>query len=318
MKVFSVLLIMVFSFTTNIFSQVKFTTFDITTSADGAQSVYAIDIDGDGDIDVLSASFNDDKIAWYENDGNENFSPHTISISSDFAYSVFAIDMDGDGDIDVLSARRGDYKTTWYENDGIENFAEHTIDSLSQQPQSVYAIDMDGDGDIDVLSATEDKIAWYKNDGFQNFQLYTISTNVDFATSVYAIDMDGDGDIDVLSASADDDKIAWYRKDGVTGVESISNEIPTEFSLSQNYPNPFNPSTKIKFEIPGQARNDNMPVTLKIYDVLGNEVATLVNEEKPAGTYEVDFNAGKITSGVYFYKLTAGSFVQIKKMLLLK
>ena len=93
---------------------------------------------------------------------------------------------------------------------------------------------------------------------------------------------------------------------------------PTEFSLSQNYPNPFNPSTKIKFEIPAQARNDNMLVTLKIYDVLGNEVATLVNGEKPAGTYEVDFNASQLTSGVYFYKLQAGAFVQTKKMILLR
>jgi len=75
MKVFSVLLIIVFSLTTNIFSQVQFTPHTITTGAEFASSVYAIDVDGDGDIDVLSASFDDDKIAWYENDGNENFSP---------------------------------------------------------------------------------------------------------------------------------------------------------------------------------------------------------------------------------------------------
>ena len=114
-------------------------------------------------------------------------------------------------------------------------------------------------------------------------------------------------------------------------ITSVDNEeeLPTEFSLSQNYPNPFNPSTKISYEIPGQARNDNILVTLKVYDVLGNEIATLINEEKPSGSYEVDFQSSvgshQLTSGVYFYQLKAvptgrqaGVFVETKKMLLLK
>ena len=88
---------------------------------------------------------------------------------------------------------------------------------------------------------------------------------------------------------------------------------PSTFSLEQNYPNPFNPSTKIKYSVT-QSSN----VVLKIYDVLGNEVATLVNEEKPAGSYEVEFNPSSLTSGVYFYKLQAGSFVDTKKMILQK
>jgi hypothetical protein len=112
---------------------------------------------------------------------------------------------------------------------------------------------------------------------------------------------------------------------GDTLTVGVEDELPVaiEFRLEQNYPNPFNPSTKIKFEIPGQARNDNTLVTLKIYDILGNEMATLVNEEKPAGEYEVTFDShsGKVrnlTSGIYFYQLKAGSFVQTKKMILLK
>jgi len=96
--------------------------------------------------------------------------------------------------------------------------------------------------------------------------------------------------------------------------------------LYQNYPNPFNPSTKIKFTIPqspllgGDGRGGL--VTLKVYDVLGNEVATLVNEEKPAGEYEVEFNPESSirdpASGVYFYKLQAGSFIETKKMIYIK
>jgi len=96
-------------------------------------------------------------------------------------------------------------------------------------------------------------------------------------------------------------------------VRGISNQIPTHFSISQNYPNPFNPSTKITFSIiePGL-------VTLKVFNLLGQEVATLVNEELVTNTYEVDFDASNLPSGVYFYKLESGSNSVAKKMMLLK
>jgi hypothetical protein len=93
---------------------------------------------------------------------------------------------------------------------------------------------------------------------------------------------------------------------------------PNVFYLQQNYPNPLNPRTTIRYEIPGQALNDNILVVLKVYDILGNEIATLVNEEKPAGSYEVEFNGTGLTSGTYFYKLQAGSFAETKKMVLLR
>ena len=102
--------------------------------------------------------------------------------------------------------------------------------------------------------------------------------------------------------------------DDVTGFEVFS-EIPNEFELYQNYPNPFNPSTKIKFTIPAGAPQ---VFTLRVYDVLGNEVATLVNEEKPAGVYEVEFDASMYSSGIYIYQIRAGSFIDVKKMILLK
>jgi Secretion system C-terminal sorting domain len=108
-------------------------------------------------------------------------------------------------------------------------------------------------------------------------------------------------------------------------VNETGINTPSNFSLYQNYPNPFNPSTKIRFSIPASISTsaDNL-VTLKVYDMLGNEVATLVNGEKPAGTYEVEFSAksipgaGSLPSGIYFYRLTAGSFSQTQKMILLK
>lgn len=100
-----------------------------------------------------------------------------------------------------------------------------------------------------------------------------------------------------------------FKVGGSTAV--LEEEIfPSTFFLNQNYPNPFNPSTSIQYQIAGISQ-----VTLKVYDVLGNEVATLVNEAKPAGSYEVNFNASKLSSGIYFYKLQAGTFLKTKKMI---
>lgn len=96
-------------------------------------------------------------------------------------------------------------------------------------------------------------------------------------------------------------------------VVNISSEIPSVFSLSQNYPNPFNPTTKVKFEI-----INSEEVKLVVYDILGKEVQTLVNERLQPGTYETSFDGSKLTSGVYFYKLITNEFSETKKMLMIK
>ncbi len=123
---------------------------------------------------------------------------------------------------------------------------------------------------------------------------------------------------DTILSNTDRLAIENYLNDkynvNITGVEDPQNiNIPERFTLNQNYPNPFNPSTRIEYQVAS-----NSQVSLKVYDVLGKEVATLVNEEKPVGSYEVNFNASQLSSGIYFYKLQAGSFVETKKMILLK
>jgi len=116
----------------------------------------------------------------------------------------------------------------------------------------------------------------------------------------------------------------WYVDDiGIliyTIPVSVQDDAETvkQFELKQNYPNPFNPSTKIKYSIPSNIQRETSNVSLKVYDVLGNVVATLVNEQQPAGAYEVEFNAGNLSSGIYFYRLVSGSFIQTKKLILLK
>jgi len=103
-----------------------------------------------------------------------------------------------------------------------------------------------------------------------------------------------------------------YNLNVVTGIV-FENTVPNKYELFQNYPNPFNPSTIISFQIPAISN-----VKLKIYDVLGREVTTLVNKEMKAGSYKVDFNSKGLASGIYFYRLTAGDFSEIKKMVLLR
>ncbi len=118
-----------------------------------------------------------------------------------------------------------------------------------------------------------------------------------------------------VSTSLNANFIARWTITGATDVEE--NELtPTNFVLHQNYPNPFNPGTRISWQVPAGSHQ-----TLKVYDILGNEVATLVDEYRDEGSYEVEFNAGQtpgLSSGVYFYKLQAGNYVQVKKMILMK
>ncbi|KAH8097410.1 hypothetical protein JL720_301 [Aureococcus anophagefferens] len=197
--------------------EVFFARRDITTTVDGGVSVFAIDVDGDGDVDVLSGSYNDDTVAWYENDSSQSFTDHQITESANSVMSVFAIDVDGDGNVDALSASEFDDTVAWYENDGSLSFTERVITYSAEGALSVFAIDVDGDGDIDVLSADAgyDTVAWYENDGSQSFKdNWIITTLADSARSVFAIDVDGDGDMDALSASLGNNAVAWYENDG--------------------------------------------------------------------------------------------------------
>jgi len=121
-----------------------------------------------------------------------------------------------------------------------------------------------------------------------------------------------------------DSKSAWIVGSGGTilhttngGVSFIDkeeiDEIPTNYSLTNNFPNPFNPITKIRYSVP-----QSSSVVIKVFDILGNEIETLVNEEKSVGTYEITWYAENLPSGIYFYRLQAGSFAETKKMILIK
>ena len=113
-------------------------------------------------------------------------------------------------------------------------------------------------------------------------------------------------------------KIYKTTNGGTIGIKKINENVPEGFYLFQNYPNPFNPATKIKFSIPSLEGGQGGMTILKVYDILGKEVGALVNEKISPGTYEVTFNGSKLASGIYFYKLQSGNFIDKKKMILIK
>ena len=235
----------------------------ITTSADFVQSIFTADLDGDEDMDILTASAFDDKIAWYENtDGMGSFGEQkVITTSADYARYVYAADLDGDGDIDVLSASAADDKIAWYENtDGSGTFSQQKVIAVSADyPQYVYAADLDGDGDNDVFSASffDNKVAWYENiDSLGTFgPEHIITKTADQAGFVWAGDLDGDGDFDVITASCDF-KIAWHENtlplkilqnpvssfiypDSVINFNIVANEHAGNFQWQLNSGNGF-------------------------------------------------------------------------------
>ena len=179
------------------------------------RAVRAADLDGDGDQDILSASF--DELTWYANDGQGSFGePQTIA--ADGSGLVYAADLDGDGDQDVLSVSSGNIVR--YENDGQGTF-EQKQEIPNERLQTLYAADLDGDGDQDILSGSGNDrsggrggVDWYVNDGNGNLSapLSVLSSSASGAQPVYAVDLNGDGSQDVL-ANFRFDEIVWSRNE---------------------------------------------------------------------------------------------------------
>jgi len=185
-----------------------------------------------------------------------------------------------------------------------------------------------------VPCETIDPLFWYSGDPVssygwltdiptdQRMQVHTgpFSLKVDKPITIIVGYTIGQGDEPVNSVTVGKEVSAFVQQfyqsnfdDNILPVEEENNLIVDEFRLYQNYPNPFNPTTKIKYQIP-----EISFVSIKVYDVLGSEIATLVNEEIPAGNYEVEFDATGLPSGIYFYRLQAGNFVSVRKMVLMK
>ena len=237
----------------------------ISTDVMSARYVYAADLDGDGDQDVLSASSFDNKIAWYANDGSGNFgSQQVISTGIDAANKVVAVDLDNDGDQDIIAyGYGGDKKMVWFENDGNGNFGAEQLIMNDVFSFQIADIDNDGDNDIVTIRNSDDNIIyWLANDGSGNFgteqTIYTASSYIIFLA---VADIDGDNDLDVVTGNC------WIPNDGLGN-----------FGTSQAITLNSNHSIKEVADINGDGSND-----LLIFD--NNEIDAYMYPNNGNGTF---------------------------------
>ena len=203
-------------------------------------------MDGDGDLDIVSASSLDDTIAWCENDGaaDPSWTSANIATTADAARDVQVADMDGDGDLDIVSASYADDTIAWYENNGAANpsWTSSDIVTNATNAESVYLADMDGDGDFDIVSGSQgdNTVAWYENDGAADpsWTAVDISTSYD-ARDVFLADVDSDGDVDIVSASHNDDAITIFEQEG---ARQLSPQLTAPLLILQESTTPQSPS----------------------------------------------------------------------------
>ncbi len=235
--------------------------------------------------------------------------PKTQLIYDDSYFeSVNDLDADGDGVMDIVLAIENDNNDPVgiVVRDGstkeIKWAFQYPAEQLNEFSNFRGFYDADGNGVKEAMFGNRTVVAADKS-------IYSLNENFELQ-AVY--DVDNDGYPELVGIGLQDSTVQVWGTESPSGVGE-KDLIAAGFQLRQNYPNPFNPSTKISWQSPIASWQ-----TLRVFDLLGNEVATLVDEYKAAGTYEFDFDARKLSSGVYFYKIQAGSLVETKKMILLR
>jgi len=226
----------------------------------GASDTFCVDLDTDGDIDILATADVDDDLAWWENSGAEVFTKRTIDDDFNGAASVKARDMDADGDIDVIACANNGNTISWWANDGTPangGWTEFIVDGGVSGASDIFIIDQDLDGDIDIVSSAkvEDNIAWWENDGTPldgGWTEYTIDSDFDGATSVFALDLDRDGDIDVLGAAESGDDISWWENGGAALATAPTTEEGATPFLSVDFTTLTTPTEAGAPVLPGE------------------------------------------------------------------
>jgi hypothetical protein len=290
------------------------------------------DIDADGDLDMVVGRVSG-AMRFYRNTGTpqspqftaQSFpSIDTVSIAN-VASPTFS-DVDNDGDMDlIVGYQSGD--VIWLRNTGTPQnpvFARVAgrlaqVGLLSDNPTAApNLIDIDGDGKKDLfVGTTYGTVSFFLNTGTPQSPAFTLqsatyeSLNIGKDAAPFWIDINNDGRAELFIGTRRGG-LELYDRNSLS-VSRTDRVQPKTMVLAQNYPNPFNPSTEIRYQV-----SEVSDVRLEVFDMLGRKVATLVNERKAAGSYQVEFNATRFASGMYFYTLTAGGFSKTRKMMLVK
>jgi len=285
------------------------------------EHIVSCDFDNDGDLDIIYSAQFSMVITIFENiDGS--FFLYSSFPANGALNSIYCNDFNNDFFVDVLLGTGfyspPDDKIIMLFNDGFGNFTQSNTYSIQMNPNYAVGSDLNSDGYLDVACAHNNgssfNVSVLLNDSTGLLNSPTYFGNDTYSPfAIITADFNNDEAIDIAAANAGGGNISVFYNEKVTGINEQENFPISDFVLYQNYPNPFNPNTTIQFEIP----QDGL-VTLKIYNILGAEVTTLVNEEKSGGRYEVNFNASSLSSGVFFYKIQVNDFIDMKKMILMK
>jgi hypothetical protein len=290
----------------------------IDSNFTGARSVVAVDIDNDIDLDVLGAAFDADDITLWLNNGDLTWTEQTIDGSFNGAHMVRSADLDGDGDQDVIGAAYIANDVTWWANEGGDPivWTEHPIHINFLNALAVHIADVDGDGNLDVIGSAEaanDVRVWYNN-GEQPivWSEQIVDGNFGGAWPVFAADIDGNEDMDLLAGASAAHDVAWWEHEASADAGRTPC-VPMDAAIVGCYPNPFNSTTTIAYDLPIAGQ-----ISLRMFDLMGREVAILKDGFVEAGTHRVAFDGNHLATGIYFARLDAGPFVQTRKLLLVK
>jgi hypothetical protein len=295
------------------------------------------DIDGDADQDLFLGKF-DGTITFYRNDGNPE-SPDMIKIDDNYASidigtnsSPALTDIDADEDLDLFI---GEFNgnINFYRNMGTKDSAIFELDTThyfgislgTSEYSHPHFTDIDQDGDDDLFIGTATKgIVFYRNIGSKETANFIRDESLDLVvpprTAPFFADIDNDGDLDLFSGTSRGGIIYFENQEVVEiiGNPNINSALSKKFQLLGNFPNPFNPYTKIVYQA-----NEKVSITIKIFNILGEEVKTLLNGIQVRGRYEIEWNSQdknglSLTSGIYLIRIAGHNTVVSHKMILLK
>jgi len=289
-----------------------FTDVAVTAGVNDQEQSYSCgwaDIDNDGDLDLYVAKGQGYPDKMYRND-NGVFTDISASIGmGDVRHSscISWGDFDNDGFLDLYLNNNGS-ENRLYRNSGNSNkWIEMRLIGTNSNRSAIGARVRIKTGSLSQIREVEG------GSGGKGQNSLVVHFGIGTATIIDSLFVRWPSGLQQTFVNVTPDIIYNLTEGQPLGVNNYSNNIPEKFSLSQNYPNPFNPITNIKYQVAKTGL-----VTLKVFDILGNEVKTLVNEKKPAGNYEIMFDAASYPSGVYFYKLTSDNYSETKKMVLIK